>query len=230
MKLKNLMIIMTSSIMSFYACQGQKGDEINTTMDNAKDSVSYALGVSIGNNLKRNGIDELNVSILAQAMQAFYKNEDLKIKPEEADAMIQSYIQTAQKKKGEAAIEKGKKFLEENAKKPNIKSLPSGLQYEVIKEGNGPKPTLTDKVTTHYHGTLLDGTIFDSSVNRGQPAQFSLNQVIAGWTEALQLMPVGSKWKLYIPSNLAYGERGFSGAIGPNETLIFELELISIDK
>ncbi len=108
--------------------------------------------------------------------------------------------------------------------------MPSGLQYLVIKEGTGPKPTATDKVTTHYHGTLIDGTVFDSSVDRGQPATFPVNGVIQGWVEALQLMPTGSKWRLFVPSNLAYGERGAGGSIGPNTTLIFDVELISIDK
>jgi FKBP-type peptidyl-prolyl cis-trans isomerase FklB len=124
----------------------------------------------------------------------------------------------------------GQKFLDENKKKPGVVTLPSGLQYIVIKEGTGAKPVLTDKVTTHYHGTLIDGTVFDSSVERGEPASFPVNGVIKGWTEALQMMPVGSKWKLFVPPALGYGERGAGGVIGPNATLIFEVELISINK
>jgi FKBP-type peptidyl-prolyl cis-trans isomerase FklB len=149
---------------------------------------------------------------------------------EVAQAAIQNYFQGVQEKKMAANVEAGKKFLEENSKKPGVVTLPSGLQYQIIKEGTGPKPGPEDKVTTHYHGTLLNGKVFDSSVERGQPVSFAVNGVIPGWTEALQLMSVGSKWKLFIPSNLAYGERGAGGDIGPNETLIFEVELISIDK
>jgi FKBP-type peptidyl-prolyl cis-trans isomerase FklB len=126
--------------------------------------------------------------------------------------------------------EEGKKFLEENLKKnPKLKTTASGIQYEILKAGNGPKPAATDKVTTHYHGTHINGSVFDSSVDRGEPIEFALNQVIKGWTEILQLMPKGSKWKVYIPSNLAYGEQGSQGGIGPNETLIFEIELFKIN-
>lgn len=153
-----------------------------------------------------------------QACIGAYMGEKQKVKDQE------------EKAKAGVNLEKGKKFLEDNGKRKGVITLPSGLQYEILKEGNGPKPTATDKVTTHYHGTTIDGKVFDSSVERGQPAQFGVNQVIPGWTEALQLMPVGSKWKLFIPSNLAYGESGAGGAIGPNETLVFEVELISIDK
>jgi FKBP-type peptidyl-prolyl cis-trans isomerase FklB len=126
-------------------------------------------------------------------------------------------------------MEDGKKFLADNSKRENVITLPSGLQYEIIKAGEGPKPNLEDKVTTHYHGTLIDGTVFDSSVDRGEPASFPVNGVIKGWTEALQLMPVGSKWKLFVPYDLAYGERGTGPQIGPYTTLIFEVELISIN-
>ena len=138
-------------------------------------------------------------------------------------------MQKQQEKAHAGNIDKGKNFLMENAKKEGVTSLASGLQYEVITEGNGPSPGPTDKVTTHYHGTLINGTVFDSSVERGQPASFAVNGVIMGWQEALQLMKVGSKWRLFVPHTLAYGERGAGGAIGPYETLIFEVELISID-
>lgn len=230
MKLKQSIAIGFMSMIAFTSCNGQKGTETKTTMNNTKDSVSYALGVSIASNLKKNGFDGLDLNLLNTAMKEVYNGAAPKISVENADMVIQDFMMKAKAEKGKAAVEKGQKFLEENSKKPGVVTLPSGLQYQIIKEGSGPKPALTDKVTTHYHGTLIDGTVFDSSVDRGQPAQFGINQVIPGWTEALQLMPVGSKWKLFIPSNLAYGERGAGGAIGPNETLIFEVELISIDK
>lgn len=230
MKLKQTIAIGFMSMIAFTSCNGQKGTETKTTMNNTKDSVSYALGVSIASNLKKNGFDGLDLNLLNTAMKEVYNGAAPKISVENADMVIQDFMMKAKAEKGKAAVEKGQKFLEENSKKPGVVTLPSGLQYQIIKEGSGPKPALTDKVTTHYHGTLIDGTVFDSSVDRGQPAQFGINQVIPGWTEALQLMPVGSKWKLFIPSNLAYGDRGAGGAIGPNETLIFEVELISIDK
>ena len=133
------------------------------------------------------------------------------------------------KSKYTATLEKGAKFLAENGKRPGVKTTASGLQYEVMKEGTGPMPKATDKVTTHYHGTLLNGQVFDSSVNRGQPIDFPVNGVIQGWQEALQMMKVGSKWKLFVPYQLAYGERGAGGDIGPHEALIFEVELIKIN-
>ena len=198
-------------------------------MSNQNDTVSYALGVSIGNNLKRNGFDSLNISLVSAAMQEVYHGDSTKIKASEADGLIQAYMQGQQAKKGADNIEKGRKFLEENKSKPGVTTLPSGLQYIVMKEGTGAKPALTDNVVMHYHGTLIDGTVFDSSVEKGQPITYPVNKFIPGWTEALQLMTVGSKWKLFVPGNLGYGERG-SGKIGPNETLIFEMELISIEK
>jgi FKBP-type peptidyl-prolyl cis-trans isomerase FklB len=143
---------------------------------------------------------------------------------------LQKYFQGLQEKKSGAARQGGVDFLASNAKKEGVTTLPSGLQYQVMVDGSGEKPTATNKVTTHYHGTTIDGKVFDSSVERGQPAQFGVNQVIAGWTEALQLMAVGSKWKLFIPSDLAYGERGAGADIPPHAALIFEVELISIDQ
>lgn len=132
------------------------------------------------------------------------------------------------KEKSEANLKAGNEFLAENAKKPGVVSLPSGLQYEILTEGNGPKPNASNKVTCHYHGTLIDGTVFDSSVQRGQPATFPLNMVITGWTEGLQLMPQGSKWRFFIPPHLGYGDRQVSAQIGPNSTLIFDVELLGI--
>jgi len=156
--------------------------------------------------------------------------EEPKISGEQATAIIQGYFTKKQGQESESMIEEGRKFLETNASKEGVTVLESGLQYEVLAQGDGINmPKLEDNVTTHYHGTLMDGTVFDSSVDRGEPASFPVNGVIKGWTEALQLMSVGSKWKLYVPYDLAYGERGAGPQIGPYSTLVFEVELISIN-
>ncbi len=222
--------------MAFSAC-GQKNSGGSQAITTTLDSVSYGIGVSIGENMKKDGLTDMNVDLISRGISEALKGEKTALTMEQVQACISAYMGEKQKVKDQEAkakagvnLEKGKKFLEENGKRKGVVTLPSGLQYEIIKEGNGPKPAATDKVTTHYHGTTIDGKVFDSSVERGQPAQFGVNQVIPGWTEALQLMPVGSKWKLFIPANLAYGESGAGGAIGPNETLVFEVELISIDK
>jgi FKBP-type peptidyl-prolyl cis-trans isomerase FklB len=230
MKYSALFLIASFTVCSFTSCDGQKKSKtgegkITTTVD----SVSYGIGATIGRNLKKDGLDSIDVDLLSRGIREVFEGKDLALTPEAAQAVIQNYVQGIQSKKSEASVAAGKKFLEENSKKAGVITLPSGLQYTVLKEGTGPKPTAEDKVTTHYHGTLVNGKVFDSSVERGQPVSFAVNGVIPGWTEALQLMPVGSKWKLFIPSNLAYGERGAGGDIGPNETLIFEVELISID-
>ncbi len=210
------------------SCNAQnKKNEIK--MSSTIDSVSYGLGVAIGNNLKNSGFDSVKVDVMSQALKDVFEGKAT-MKQEDADKVIQAYMMEKEKKKGEENIKKGETFLEENKKKEGVKVTPSGMQYKVLKEGTGEKPTLNDKVTTHYHGTLIDGTVFDSSVERGQPASFPVSGVIPGWTEALQMMTVGSKWQLVLPSNLAYGERGAGGKIGPNSVLVFEVELISIDK
>lgn len=210
------------------SCNAQnKKNEIK--MSSTIDSVSYGLGVAIGNNLKNSGFDSLKVEVMSQALKDVFEGKAT-MKQEDADKVIQAYMMEKEKAKGEDNLKKGQAFLEENKKKDGVKVTASGMQYIVLKEGTGAKPTLNDKVTTHYHGTLLDGTVFDSSVERGQPASFPVSGVIPGWTEALQMMSVGSKWKLFLPANLAYGERGAGGKIGPNSVLIFEVELLSIDK
>ncbi|MDB0006423.1 FKBP-type peptidyl-prolyl cis-trans isomerase [Flavobacteriales bacterium] len=193
------------------------------------DSLSYSLGVSVANNLKSSGFETIESSAISAAFNDVFSENDVKISEEDANALIQDYFMELSQKKSQEATNKGQAFLDENAAKEGVVTTASGLQYQVLTEGQGAKPVASDEVTVHYHGTLIDGTVFDSSVDRGQPATFPVGGVIQGWVEALQLMNVGSKYKLFIPSNLAYGERGAGGSIGPNETLIFEVELLSIN-
>jgi len=194
------------------------------------DSVSYSLGVLMAQNLKKQGFDKLDSGALSEAVDAVINDGEVKISMEEANAIVQGYMQKKQQEMFADKIAENEKFMAQNSKREEVTTLASGLQYEVLTAGEGDKPSATDKVTVHYHGTLLDGTVFDSSVERGEPASFGVNQVIKGWTEALQLMPKGSKWKLYIPHDLAYGERGAGGKIGPYSTLIFEVELLGINE
>ncbi len=192
------------------------------------EKVSYALGLSLGNNLLSSGIDHLDYAKLARGIQDVLEHNKPEISYQEAQAVINEFFEAVQAKASEGAIKAGKDFLAENGKRPEVVTLASGLQYEVLTEGKGAKPKASDKVKVHYHGTLIDGTVFDSSVNRGEPATFGTTQVISGWVEALQLMPVGSKWELFIPSDLAYGAQGAGQAIGPHTTLVFEVELLAI--
>ena len=228
--MKHVFLLVGIAFLSITACEGQKNKATKSSLATRADSVSYGIGLSIGTNFKKDDLKEIDADLLAKGIKDVFKNDSSIMKLPQAQAVIQNFMQEKAKQKAQTNLEKGKKFLEENGKKEGVKTLASGLQYQVIKEGTGAKPGLTDQVSVHYHGTLIDGTVFDSSVQRGQPAAFGCNQVIPGWTEALQLMPVGSKWKLWIPSNLAYGERSPGGTIGPNETLIFDVELLSIDK
>ncbi len=192
------------------------------------DKLSYALGLSMGNNFKGSGIQDLKVEDFAAGVAAVYGDATPAMSYDEAKQIINEYFMAMQQTMSQANIEEGEKFLAENKNNPNVVVLPSGLQYEVLTEGNGAIPTTSDSVKCHYQGSLINGQVFDSSISRGEPAVFGVTQVIPGWVEALQLMPVGSRWKLYIPSNLAYGERGAGDAIAPNSTLIFEIELIEI--
>lgn len=227
MNLKKSLLPVFAAAFMVASCNAQN-KKTDIKMSSTIDSVSYGLGVAIGNNLKNSGFDSVKVEIMSQALKEVFEGKAT-MKQEDADRIIQGYMAEKEKVKGQANVEKGKAFLEENKKKPGVQVTASGLQYSIIKAGTGPKPGLNDKVTTHYHGTLIDGTVFDSSVERGQPASFPVSGVIPGWTEALQMMPVGSKWKLVLPSELAYGERGAGGKIGPNSVLVFEVELLSID-
>ena len=199
------------------------------TLTTEKEKVSYSLGVNIGSNLKQQGFNEISLEVFTTALQDVFNERALQIDLATGGQILNEYFQKAQENKFSKNVEEGVNFLKANATKEGVVTLPSGLQYKILTEGNGPKPAASDQVTTHYHGTLIDGTVFDSSVQRGQPATFPVNGVIQGWVEALQLMPTGSKWQLYVPSDLAYGTRGASDDIGPNTTLIFDVELISIN-
>lgn len=192
------------------------------------DKISYALGLSIGNNFLSSGIKKVDFEAFLKGMQDVINEAPLAMSYDEAKEVMNDYFTKLQGEKLEVNLKAGEEFLAINKNRPGVVTLPSGLQYEILKEGNGSKPKATDQVKCHYHGTLIDGTVFDSSVERGQPATFGVNQVIPGWVEALQLMPVGSKWKLFIPSNLAYGKAGAGQSIEPNSTLIFEVEILDI--
>jgi FKBP-type peptidyl-prolyl cis-trans isomerase len=200
--------------------------------DRAK--VSYALGLDIGSQLRKQGV-EIDPAIFAKAVADALSGAKPEMTPEESRAILTTFQEELRKKQQAAMVaagaknkQEGEAFLASNKTKEGVVTLPSGLQYKIVKQGSGPKPTLDDTVECNYRGTLIDGTEFDSSYKRNQPASFPVKGVIRGWTEALQLMPVGSKWELYVPSGLAYGERGAGQAVAPNATLIFEVELISI--
>ncbi|MBO4943595.1 MAG: FKBP-type peptidyl-prolyl cis-trans isomerase [Muribaculaceae bacterium] len=206
-------------------------------MDNKEfDRLSYALGLSMGNNFRSSGIESIQVQDFADGVAAVFEGVEPKMSYNEAKATIQAFFTELQKKQEEQAsamaevnAKAGKDFLDNNGKREEVKVLPSGLQYEVIAEGAGDSPKASDTVKVHYTGKLIDGTVFDSSVERGEPATFGVTQVIPGWVEALQLMKPGSKWRLFIPSQLAYGPQGAGGVIGPNQTLIFDVELLEVN-
>lgn len=206
-------------------------------MDNQDlDRISYALGLSMGNNFRNSGIKTINVSGFADGVAAVFEGAKPKMSYDEAKEEIRIFFQAmeeeqraAAQKMGEVNAAAGKAFLEENGKRVEVNVTPSGLQYEVLEEGTGKQPSAGDNVTVHYTGKLIDGTVFDSSVDRGAPATFGVTQVIPGWVEALQMMKEGAKWRLFIPSNLAYGPNGAGNIIGPNSTLIFDVELIKVN-
>lgn len=206
-------------------------------MDNKEfDRLSYALGLSMGNNFRSSGIESIQVQDFADGVAAVFEGVEPKMSYNEAKATIQAFFTELQKKQEEQAsamaevnAKAGKDFLDNNGKREEVKVLHSGLQYEVIAEGAGDSPKASDTVKVHYTGKLIDGTVFDSSVERGEPATFGVTQVIPGWVEALQLMKPGAKWRLFIPSQLAYGPQGAGGVIGPNQTLIFDVELLEVN-
>lgn len=226
------MQLMAILVFGLLACQ-DKGPQ-NIILEDQKAKVSYSIGLNFGNNLKQQSV-EVDPAILARGIQdALSGAQALMTEAEISQCMTQFQQEMSVKQREKASMEAdknlkdGETFLAENKSKEGVVTLASGLQYKVITAGTGPTPKLTDTVTTHYRGTLLDGTEFDSSYKRNQPATFQVNGVIPGWTEALQLMHVGSKWQLLIPANLGYGPRGAGGKIGPNATLIFEIELLGI--
>lgn len=194
------------------------------------DILSYAWGMAIGQQLRAMGVEKINKEDFDEAVHAAFDGKETRIAPEEANKLIQEYLQELTEKKAGKIKTIGEKFLEENKKNENVKVTASGLQYIVEKEGTGAQPAATDEVTVHYTGKLLDGTVFDSSVSRGEPATFPLNRVIPGWTEGVQLMKEGGKYTFFIPSDLAYGPQGVPNAIPPHSTLIFDVELIKVIK
>lgn len=231
--MKHVILILTLAIFSITTVNAQnktKKEIPKQTMENDKDSVSYGLGLLIAKNLKGQGLDSLNYEMFIAGMKATLEGEKAAMTEQEANAYINAYLQLCASEKAENNIAAGKKYLEENGKRKGVITTSSGLQYEILKQGTGAKPKdLNTNVTAHYHGTLIDGTVFDSSVDRKQPFVTNVGQVIKAWQEALLLMEVGTKLRIVCPPNIAYGERGAGGVIGPNSVLIFEMELISIN-
>tara|TARA_B100001741_G_C16378679_1_gene516734 strand:+ start:73 stop:750 length:678 start_codon:yes stop_codon:yes gene_type:complete len=225
MKKINLLIISVSLILS--ACTNKNTYK---TPETEMEKVSYSLGVNMASSVKSQGLDTVDANAVAKAFEDVFQENDLDISEEESMKILQEYFGKLQAEKSAKANEAGAAYLAENKIKEGVITTESGLQYEILVSGNGAKPTTNDQVTVHYHGMLTDGTVFDSSIERGSPATFGVTQVIKGWTEALQLMSVGDKWKLTIPANLAYGDQGAGGMIGPGATLIFEVELLGINK
>jgi FKBP-type peptidyl-prolyl cis-trans isomerase len=233
-KFKNLMLMLVAAVVvAGCSTQEQSKSDIKTDMDKA----SYAIGFDIGSSLKSQDVTDLNLDLMYQGMVDAQSGEDTLMTQDEMMAALQTFQDTIMQRQQEKAerettenLAAGEAFLAENATKEGVQITESGLQYRVIEEGSGANPSATSSVTVHYRGTLIDGTEFDSSYSRGEPATFGLNQVIPGWTEGLQLMNVGSKYEFVIPSDLGYGEIGTQGgSIGPNATLIFQVELISIN-
>lgn len=227
MKVKKVISGFALLLIALTACNQGNGGISDSELNNATDSVSYALGISIGSNLKGQ-FEDIDPAIIADAIRDVYDEGELTFEAPEANQYLRAYVQEAQQRKGEENLAQADDFLEENKERDSVQVTESGLQYIVVREGSGEQPVSTDQVQVHYKGTLMDGTVFDSSYERGEPATFQASQVIPGWTEALQMMKVGAKWKLFIPPDLGYGERGAGQQIGPNEVLIFEVELLDI--
>ena len=219
------LILLTLAVLPFVSAKAQHS---HTSMKNTIDSMSYAVGLNIASSLVNGAIDTLNMNLFMEAIQDVMVYNHANMEGQVANQVINEYVSKAQAEKTKLATAEGEAFLRANAAKPGVKSTPSGLQYKIITKGNGPMPVDGQQVTTHYSGTLVNGKKFDSSYDRGEPATFGVNQVIKGWTEALKMMPVGSKWELYIPYDLAYGDRAMGANIPAYSTLIFTIELIEI--
>ncbi len=220
-----LIVLVLSGVM-LAGCQQPENNMSESTFDASSDveSASYLIGFRQAQNIQQQGGDIIDMQAYGQGAQDAIAGQDSQVPVENEEQLMSALTEALMQQKSASS----ESFMQENAARPEVTTTASGLQYEVLVEGTGPKPAATDTVVTHYHGTLTDGTVFDSSVERGSPASFPVNRVIAGWTEALQMMGTGSKWRLVIPPELAYGERGAGGAIPPNATLVFEVELLEI--
>lgn len=227
--LKKLAVVALGATTIVACNEGGNSAGGNAELKSSTDSLSYSLGISVGSGIVDQELKEVDVNILAQAINDIVGEKE-KISREEANQIIGKFMEKRRADKAAEAAAASSSFLEENAKNPDVVTTASGLQYIVIQEGEGEKPSARDQVKVHYHGTLVNGNVFDSSVDRGEPVTFPVNGVIPGWVEALQLMSPGAKYKLFIPSDLAYGERGAGQMIGPGETLIFEVELLEVIK
>jgi FKBP-type peptidyl-prolyl cis-trans isomerase len=235
-KISFLSVLILSTTIVFFSCKtsdettSEDENQIKTSdLTNLQDSASYALGTQIAQSFKQQGFaDKINEEIFIAALKKQFASEEELLAMQEANMIIQKFLSQSSQEDNSGKIAEGEAFLKKNAQREEVKVTDSGLQYEVLEAGTGESPSATSTVKVHYEGTLTDGTVFDSSYERGKPAKFPVNRVIKGWTEALQMMKTGAKWKLYIPYDLAYGERGQGNDIGPYETLIFEVELLDI--
>jgi FKBP-type peptidyl-prolyl cis-trans isomerase FklB len=232
---KIIVLVVALSVHGILTAQTKKKSNSATSdaplLKTSSDSISYAIGLTVARYCKEQGIESVNPSLISKALDDELKYGKTQLSEQQANGLVVAYVQKMRAEKIAVNKKAGEAFLSQNMSKPGVVALPSGLQYQILKAGDGPKPVATDKIKCNYEGRLLDGTVFDASAQHGGPIDISVGGVIAGWTEALQLMPVGSKWRLFIPSNLAYGDQTAQGSpIKPGSTLIFDVELIEIEK